>query len=69
MKFGNGKIGMVTVNQKAYDLTEEPSAIGCNKGFLQAKAIDENSQIFTVFFKDALGFPAPWNVEKAESKK
>jgi hypothetical protein len=66
MKFGSGRIGMVTVNQKVFDLTEEPSNIGCNKGFSHAKAIDESGRVFKVFFKDILGSIKPWNVESAE---
>jgi hypothetical protein len=69
MKFGNGRIGMVTVNQKAFDLLEEPSSIGCNEGFSHAKAIDEDGQEFTVFFRDILGSITPWNVESADFRE
>ena len=67
MKFGSGKIGMVTVNRKAYDLTGEPSRQGCNEGLARAGAVDEDGAKFTVFFKDGFfGALTPWNVERAE---
>jgi hypothetical protein len=66
MKFGNGNIGMVTVDQKFFDLLEEPSSVGCNEGFSHAKAIDEQGQMYTIFFKDVLGSVMPWNVEGDE---
>lgn len=67
MKFGSGKIGMVTIQGKAYDLTEEPTAIGCNAGFVHARAIDEFSNGYTVFFKEErFRGLIPWNAERIE---
>jgi hypothetical protein len=65
-KFGDGKIGMVTIAHESFDLLEEPASIEGNEGISQARAIDNKGALFMVYFKNHESTREPWYAENAE---